>query len=73
MEWFEPFATKQLQKKYLDSFAEQNNIKNSMDWGKVSKASIIASGGYPLLRKYGNSIFHMLQDIYPGILYPISC
>jgi hypothetical protein len=59
------FYDHEQQKKYLDWFADQRDIKEPQDWYKVHPTDIYNTGGKTLLQRYDNSVYQMLSAIYP--------
>lgn len=53
------------QRKFLEQFAIQNNIKQPYEWGKVSVQKIKSSGG-SFLNEYRGSLRKALQNLYRG-------
>lgn len=50
---------------FCDDFAKQFGITNFTDWYRVDTLSISKHGGSGLLRKFNNSLFELLKDVYP--------
>jgi hypothetical protein len=59
------WINKENQKKYLNWFAKKFNIKNLNDWYNISSKLFLKNGGGGLINNYGQSVYHMLQAIYP--------
>lgn len=55
--------------KFLERMALKFNIQKPSDWGKIQYNHIRGYGGSGLIRKYNNSVYQMLVDVFPGIKY----
>jgi hypothetical protein len=51
----------------MDNLAVKYKLKESKDWGKITKKHFLANSGITLLDKYGRSVFKLLKSVYPGI------
>lgn len=58
---------KQNQKEFLDKLAKQLHIKEPKQWGTVTKRQVIDLGGKTLLCNYEDSLWKILQSVYPGM------
>lgn len=80
MEWFSNiplfskgyWAIRENQKKFIEAFASENRIINPQDWGRITYYHFVDAGGASLLNHFGNSIFGMLQILYPEIAWKRS-
>ena len=52
------------QRKFMDSIANQYDIKNESDWKKISVSVIQQKGGWGILEQYP-SFFELLKSVYP--------
>jgi hypothetical protein len=57
-------STKERNKKVLDALAEDFNISEPKDWGKITKEQIIDKGAHFIPME--GSLRNMLQSVYSG-------
>ncbi|MFN7094184.1 MAG: hypothetical protein ACK4M7_02365, partial [Burkholderiales bacterium] len=55
------------QREYLDWFKKEAGIASNDDWYKLTSRDIRKWGGRALLKIYQDSVFKMLQSVYPEI------
>jgi hypothetical protein len=60
------------QRKFMDWLKNELNIEQTMNMYQITTSDIIKLGGIGLLSKYGRSIPHLLQAIYPENLWTQS-
>lgn len=52
---------------FLEKFAKENGIREPKEWGKVTLAQVIRSGGRTFLQDYSYSLKRLLKSSYPSI------
>ncbi len=62
------FSSDPKQKEFLNTLAKQLNIYSLNDWYTVRLSSIVKNGGSSLLVKYHDSIYRLLNAVYPEYL-----
>lgn len=53
-------------KKFLDRVAERHGVREPSDWRGVTTTHITEMGGSGLLKRYNNSLYKALTDVYGG-------
>ena len=54
-----------VQRSFLEKFANENGIKTTNDWNKITTKQILEFGGRGLLQKYNRSLQTALETIFP--------
>lgn len=71
-EWFQKgkgyWFHKDNQRLFLQKFAQQMNIENPSDWGRIRLHELLERGALPLYMMHEGSIFKLLKNVFPGIL-----
>src|SRR5688500_141090 len=60
------WLNKEHQRKFLDIFAQQFQINEPFEWGKVTTREIRDKGGERLLALHQYSLFKTLKHVFPG-------